>query len=339
MATTTLAAALSASATSITVPVDEALGLFPAPQFGAWIGTEQVTVVAGPPDAAWTILRDQSVGGGALFTDTFDRDEEEGWGNGWGRGGGGSAIAVAGGVGTITPVINGGRQPYQSALTVLDSEVRFRFWGDVVATGAEFEVHAVFRDNAANIGSASYYRMDCSVRASDQLMRLRGQATIIGGTPTSLGGVPTTTGLTFVVGTVYWLAARCSGVSPTTLEMKVWVDGETEPAAWTRVDTDSALGPQVAGYPGARAGINSGWTAGALTVSFDDYSVLRIPVGTAWDLGTVVQSIDSVDAASLIPVGDGPPISQPPDGARYLDRLNNRLYVRTIGVWRYTVLT
>lgn len=339
MAKTTLSAALSNSATSITVPVDEALALFPAPQFGAWIGTEQVQVVSGPPaSGTWSILRDQSAGGGALFSDTFDRDEDAGWGNGWGRGQPLESI-VSGGLGLIVPdIAGGGKQLYQSSLTVLDAEVRFRFWGDLGATGDEFNAYAIFRDDGATIGTANYYRMACSVRASDQLMRLRGEGGLAG-VKTNLGGVPTTTGFTFAVDTVYWLAARCSGVSPTTLEAKVWIDGTDEPAAWTRTDTDSTLGPQVAGYPGLRGSMGGAWTGGALTLSFDDYSVLRIPVGTAWASGTAVQSIDEVDPLSLIDVGAGPPISQPPDGARYVDRTNNRLYVRANGVWRYTVLT
>lgn len=336
MASTTLAAALSGAATSITVPNDEALASFPDPQFSAWIGTEQVLILAGPPTSAtWTILRDQTGGNEALFIDTFDRDESATWGNGWGRAS--SQLYVLEGAGYIAPA-GSGRQPFQASVVPLDCEVRFSFSADQLATGDDIDVFAIFRDSGSLVSLSTFYRAGVHIRSDTQLMRVhisRGAAGV-----TTYISVPqyTTTGLTFVAGTTYWLVARCSGVSPTTLEVKVWADGTAEPAAWTISASDST-GPQVAGYPGVRFTHGSSWTGTPLISTFYDYSVQRIPVGKPWASGTTVQSIDPVDPATLLPVGDGPPISQPPDGASYVDRTNNRLYVRTLGVWRYTTLT
>ncbi len=337
MPSTTLTSALSASATSITVPDDANMDAFPEAQFEGWIGTEQVIVVAGPPGSAtWTIVRDQAGGSSELFLDTFDRDSPIQWGNGWARAEpdttsvvGSDPLTGTEGHGMIVPPIGGGDQPFQTSVSVLDSEIRVRFFGDVLATD-EISIQLVFRDSGGlSVSASAFYRANLTIRASDQLMRLRGEYKLAGDATVELGGAATSTGMTFTANTDYFLLARCSGTNPTTLEMKAWLASDEEPGAWTRTDTDS-FGPQVAGYPGIRAGISGGWTGGALTVTFKDYAVNRIPVGIAWPAGTIVQPIEP---GPDVTVGAGYPTHQPQDGAFYADRTSGRLYLRLRGSW------
>ncbi len=59
------------------------------------------------------------------------------------------------------------------------------------------------------------------------------------------------------------------GTSPTTLRMKVWEAGQSEPSSWQLSATDSTTALQTAGGVGLRG--RAGATKGPVTFSFDDF--------------------------------------------------------------------
>ena len=65
--------------------------------------------------------------------------------------------------------------------------------------------------------------------------------------------------------------------SPTTIRVKVWRVGTTEPAAWDLQVTDSSSGLQSAGRVGMRGYVYAG-TTGRVT-TFDNYYVTNLATG------------------------------------------------------------
>jgi PKD repeat protein len=65
--------------------------------------------------------------------------------------------------------------------------------------------------------------------------------------------------------------ALVSGSSPTTVQVKAWSDGTTEPDAWQFSATDSTAALQSAGSLGVLAYLSSGATNAPVTVSIDDF--------------------------------------------------------------------
>jgi trimeric autotransporter adhesin len=75
------------------------------------------------------------------------------------------------------------------------------------------------------------------------------------------------TGLTFTPGQAYRVRVQAQGASPTTLRVRVWPVGATEPGTWLVTASDASSGPQAAGSIGVRT-VNTGSAAG--TVRFDN---------------------------------------------------------------------
>ena len=95
------------------------------------------------------------------------------------------------------------------------------------------------------------------------------------GVETGLSPIVTVPGVTHTADTYLRLRAQVVGSGPTTIRMKVWVDGTPEPANWATTTpwSDSAATLQSAGAVGLRAYLSSAATNAPVTVSFDDYEV------------------------------------------------------------------
>src|SRR4029079_12100141 len=74
-----------------------------------------------------------------------------------------------------------------------------------------------------------------------------------------------------------WMRALVTGVNPTTVRVKAWADGTTQPANWQSTATDSAPELQLAGGVGLHTYMSS--TNAPVTFSFDDFSAV-IPGGS-----------------------------------------------------------
>ena len=86
----------------------------------------------------------------------------------------------------------------------------------------------------------------------------------------------TVAGLTHQANTALQVRLQVTGISPTTLRMKVWPAGQSEPSSWQYSTTDSATALQKAGGVGLRSRVSSGGTNVPVTFSFDDFQA-RMP--------------------------------------------------------------
>jgi hypothetical protein len=64
-----------------------------------------------------------------------------------------------------------------------------------------------------------------------------------------------------------------TGTNPTTIELKAWADGNSEPGTWTYTTTDSDSNLQVTGQVGLRINLPSATSNAPVLFSFDDFSV------------------------------------------------------------------
>ena len=80
------------------------------------------------------------------------------------------------------------------------------------------------------------------------------------------------TGLAFTPGNSFVLRVQLQGASPTTIRVKAWRLGTSEPAAWSLTTTTSS-GPQTAGSLGIRT-VNTSTTTS--TLPFDNLLATRI---------------------------------------------------------------
>lgn len=88
-------------------------------------------------------------------------------------------------------------------------------------------------------------------------------------------------GLSIVNGEQLKVKVEASGTNPTTVRAKVWKSGQTEPAAWTLTQQDSAAGLQMPGSVGLSTYLGSTITPIPFAISFDNFSAVTpgTPVG------------------------------------------------------------
>jgi hypothetical protein len=63
---------------------------------------------------------------------------------------------------------------------------------------------------------------------------------------------------------------QVTGANPTTMRIRAWADGSTEPTTWQFTSTNAAAGLQVAGGVGIRSYIGSATTNAPILVRVDD---------------------------------------------------------------------
>ena len=74
----------------------------------------------------------------------------------------------------------------------------------------------------------------------------------------SIGTEVQVPGLTRSAGQFIWLRGQFEGANPTTMRMRAWADGSTEPSTWQYTATNAAAGLQVAGGVGVRTYLGRG---------------------------------------------------------------------------------
>ena len=101
-------------------------------------------------------------------------------------------------------------------------------------------------------------------------------STLINNVETAVAPEVRVTGLTATPGAFIRMRAQISGASPTTIRIRAWADGTTEPTTWNYTATNSAAALQVAGAVGLRTYIGSATTNAPVTATFDDLQVTSI---------------------------------------------------------------
>ncbi len=146
-----------------------------------------------------------------------------------------------------------------------DTDSRFRLRTNKAATGWGQTTYVVAR-KVSGIGE---YRLN--VRFAAGGIYLRGVKLV--GSGQSVLSAETQAPFAHQAGVSYWVRTSVSGVSPTTLRIKVWPAGQAEPAGWQYSVTDSAPGLQTSGSVGLRTWIGFDTTNAPVRFYFDDWSV------------------------------------------------------------------
>ena len=142
----------------------------------------------------------------------------------------------------------------------------YTVWTEALPTGGGVYLGTTVRGTAGG-DYRGRVRIQSTGAMTAQLMK------VVSGTETSLAAV-NVTGLTYVPGMKLRVRVQAQGASPTTLRLKVWQDGTTEPAAWQVTTTDATAGMQVAGSVGFDP-FNSGSATTGAVVRYDDLSAVR----------------------------------------------------------------
>ena len=87
---------------------------------------------------------------------------------------------------------------------------------------------------------------------------------------TNLGNEVTISGVSQDVDTSTWLRLQVVGSNPSTLRLRAWAAGQSEPTTWQYSTTDSTAALQTAGAVGVRAYLSSSGSNTPVLISFDD---------------------------------------------------------------------
>ena len=227
---------------------------------GARAGTAQtfiVDLVTNPPPP--------------VIADDFSRTATSSWGSAvpggaWSISGITSNFAVNGSAAThkLTAVNTSGTARLLST-PLADADVQVRVAADQTPVGSGYWLNVVGR----SVSSANEYR--ARVRFSSTGLFV-GAYRVVNGGSSSVMGTEVSTGLAVTPGQFYRVRMNVSGTNPTTIKIKVWLDGATEPASWLVTQTDSSASIQAQGTVGLTTWIQ-GTTPLPLIFTFDDLVV------------------------------------------------------------------
>jgi PKD repeat protein len=237
----------------------------------ATAGSYQVTLTV-TDDRGGTdkITKAVTVAPATVAQDAFSRTVSSGWGNAdiggaWTRSGTATNFNVAAGVGTIRMGSAGaGPSIGLNSVSTTDTEVRVSVAMDSAATGGGTTATVRSRITAAGDLYDADVRWVAGGTVAVALERT------VGAVETSLQS-KTVTGLTVAPGDRLNVRLQTTGTSPTTLRLKVWKAGTTEPTDWTASVTDAAPSLQGPGAVGLATYLSGSATNAPVTASFDDF--------------------------------------------------------------------
>ena len=213
-----------------------------------------------------------------LAQDAFDRTSTNAWGTAdvggaWTRSSGTSTdFSVGGGEARVDiTTINSQRLMSMQSVLAEDADMIVKVKLPVAPTGGSVFVYLL----AHYLDFDNHYAGTLIVRTTGE-MQLEGRARVAG-TYAQFGSTIITSE-TFTADAWYWLRMQAEGIGPTTLRLKLWKDGNTEPANWHFEQQDSTAALQVGGNIGIRTILSSSNTNTLpYRVSYDDFSMAGIP--------------------------------------------------------------
>lgn len=217
------------------------------------------------------------VRGAEYFSDTFTRTTSNGWGtsdSGHTYSASTSNYAVNGSEGTISVDKGVTRVSYPVSISQQDVLMTTRFKVDQIPTGANQSLSIVSR----NVGGNNLYRTKI-ILSTNSVMYVN-FSYLNTGSETDIGSYIPVPGIAITADTYYWVKTEVSGASPTTLKVKVWADGTTEPPDWLYSVTNSQAGLQTAGGLGFSTYVSGSSSVTPVIFSFDDFTVESAPSPT-----------------------------------------------------------
>jgi PKD repeat protein len=209
---------------------------------------------------------------GPYASDAFSRTVSNGWGSADVGGaytlqGTAANYSVADGVGRISVSTAGiTRSAILAGVSERDLDISFRVKTDKASAGGGYFVYAVARRNGNN-----EYRPRITLNANGTVSAHAG--VLLNNSESGIGSAVTVSGLSHTADSFIWLRAQVEGISPTTIRVRAWADGQAEPAEWHYTGTNSASALQIAGAVGLRTYLGSQVSNAPVAFSFDDYQV------------------------------------------------------------------
>ena len=230
--------------------------------------TVRLTVTDGQGATGTTTTSVTAVGDPSAARDAFGRTVTGGWGTAdrggaWTLSGTLSRYSVAAGAGSVSLGVGASAKPMLNAVSITDTDFSTVFTTDKAPTGGGQYVSLVGR----SVAGGSEYRAKLLLASTGAVTAYLTR--VDAGTEVSLGSavVP---GLTYTAGTKYQVRFQAVGTSPTTLRVKVWPQGQTEPSAWVLSRTDSTAALQTAGSVGFYQYVSGSATNAPVVFTVDD---------------------------------------------------------------------
>ncbi|HYO42303.1 MAG TPA: putative Ig domain-containing protein, partial [Candidatus Limnocylindrales bacterium] len=205
-------------------------------------------------------------------TDTFSRTVTNGWATA-DRGGVWSvstlpAFNVNGSMGTVDVKRTQTRWANLTAVSARDVDLRATLGFSVNPTGGNVFQYLVARQ----VASGTEYRAKMRVAAGGAVyVQLMSAASNV---ETAVGSEVLVSGITATAATPIKARLMVTGVSPTTLQLKVWSASQPEPGAWLLTQSSSAAALQAYGAIGIRAYVATAVAQSSIQFRFDDLSAL-----------------------------------------------------------------
>ncbi|MBA2489870.1 MAG: PQQ-dependent sugar dehydrogenase [Chloroflexi bacterium] len=302
---------ISGSSNPITGPTPQTLGGTNY-EFVAWSDGGAATHDVAPTEATTYTATYRAIDATAVYADDrFTRTVVNSWGSTVPGGtyalqGTAADYDVTGSLGTIAVGTGGNRSAVLNSVSALDVDLSFRARTDKTAAGGAQFVYGIAR----RINATNEYRAKMR-RATNGNIYIQASS-VVNGIETALGVEAQVPGLSTAPNTFIWLRAQLTGANPTTIRMRAWADGSSEPTTWQYTTTSSAGPLQAAGAVGVRAYLSSSTTNAPVLVTFDDYRVTSIgpanqaPVFTTnlTDRTDAEGATVSMDADATDPDGD-----------------------------------
>jgi hypothetical protein len=216
-----------------------------------------------------------TTGGPIVYaSDPFSRTKTDTWGSIATGGpytleGSATDFDVAGGFGTMLLAARANRAAILRGISAEDVEFSFRVATDKLASGDAQFVYAL-----ARVVGTSEYRAKLRIETDGSV--LVQASSVVGGVETPIGEAVVVPGLTHAPGGFLWVRAQITGTDPTTIRMRAWAAGKTEPTIWHLNVTNAVAGLQQAGAVGLRTYLPGMTTNGPVLFRFDDWRVTTI---------------------------------------------------------------
>jgi hypothetical protein len=208
---------------------------------------------------------------GAPFAqDSFSRTVVNGWGSAQTGGvytlvGTAEDFDVPGSTGTMMMGAGSNRAAILTSVSATNVDLTFKVATDKSAVGGNQFVYVIAR----RVNATTEYRAQLRF-ATNGAVFIQGSS-VTNNVETGIGTAVQVPGLTHAPGTAIRMRAQFSGTNPTTIRIRAWLDGTTEPTTWQYTATNSAAALQAAGGVGLRVYVSGSITNGPVTVSFDDF--------------------------------------------------------------------
>jgi CSLREA domain-containing protein len=237
-------------------------------------GTYPITFTAAngvPPNATqnFTLTVGSPPPGAPFAQDSFSRTVVNGWGSASTGGsytlvGTAADFDVPGSTGTMTMVAGSNRAAVLTGVSATNVDLNFKVSTDKAAVGGNQFIYAIAR----RVSATTEYRAQLRF-ATNGAVFIQGSS-VTNNVETGIGSAVQVPGLTHAPGAAIRMRAQFTGTNPTTIRIRAWLDGTTEPTTWQYTATNSAAALQTAGGLGLRVYVGGSITNAPVIVSFDD---------------------------------------------------------------------